>query len=157
MKWRDWLTNWGMSSLKISTPFLDMEFEPQDDDRKAAWELYIELLTRIATQRISDQDGDEKTALDSIYSLFPTSREIIKKYGLRSQEFTKLSIVVLNQIVRPFTARWHALSLQGAFDDPEQCKNFRQELRALQDKLLVYTRMLGEMAGVERDLTTLEN
>ncbi len=134
-----------------------MEFEPQDDDCKAAWELYIELLTRIATQRISDQHGDEKTALDSIFSLFPNSREIIKKYGPGSQEFTKLSIIVLNQIVRPFTAKWHALSLQGAFDDPEHCKNFRQELRALQDKLLVYTRMLGDMAGVEEDLTKLEN
>jgi len=157
MKWRDWLADWGMSSLKISTPFLEMEFEPQDDDRKAAWELYIELLTRIATQRISDQHGDEKTALDSIYSLFPSSREIIKKYGPRSQEFTKLSIIVLNQIVRPFTARWHALSLQAVFEDPQQCQNFRQELRALQDKLLVYTQMLGDMAGIEEDLTTLEN
>ena len=47
MKWRDWLADWGMSSLKISTPFLEMEFEPQDDDRKAAWELYIELLKHL--------------------------------------------------------------------------------------------------------------
>ncbi len=157
MKWRDWLTNWGMSSLKVSTPFLDMEFEPQDDDRRAAWELYIELLTRIATQRIFDQDGDEKTALDSIFSLFPNSREIIKKYGPGSQEFTKLAIIVLNQIVRPFTAKWHALSLQDAFDDPGKCRKFRQELSILQDRLLVYTRMLGDMAGVEKDLTTLED
>jgi hypothetical protein len=157
MKWRDWLADWGMSSLKVSTPFLEMEFAPQDDDRKAAWELYIELLTRVATQRISDQHGDEKTALDSIFSLFPNSRDIIKKYGPNSQEFTKLAIIVLNQIVRPFTAKWHALSLQGAFDDPSQCQAFRQELKTLQDKLLVYTRMLGDMAGVEKDLTELED
>lgn len=157
MKWRDWLADWGMSSLKVSTLFLDMEFEPQDNDRKAAWELYIELLTRIATQRLCNEHGDEKTALDSIFSLFPNTRETIKKYGPRSQEFTKLAIIVLNQIVRPFTAKWHALSLQDAFDDSEQCKIFRQELLILQDKLLVYTRMLGDMAGVEKDLTELEN
>jgi len=80
-----------------------------------------------------------------------------KKYGPRSQEFTKLAIIVLNQIVRPFTVKWHALSLQGGFDDPEHCKVFQQELRILQVKLMVYTRMLGHMAGVERDLTELED
>ncbi len=136
MKWRDWLANWGMSSLRISTPFLDMEFQPQDEDRKAAWELYIELLTRVATQPLAQEHGDEKTALDSVYALFPTSRETIKRYGPRSREFTKIAIVVLNQVVRPFTARWHRLSLQGAFNDPGQCTAFRHELAALQERLL---------------------
>ncbi|MGH8547277.1 MAG: hypothetical protein ACRERU_01490 [Methylococcales bacterium] len=156
MKWRDWLANWGMSSLRISTPFLDMEFEPQDEDHKAAWELYIELLTRVATQPLSYEHGDEKTALDRVHALFPTSRETIKKYGPRGQEFTKIAIVVLNQVVRPFTAKWHRLSLQGAFNDPVQCTAFREELAALQEKLLAYTRMLGDMASIEEDLTQIE-
>ena len=48
MKWRNWLENWEMSSLKISTVFLEMEFSPRDEDKSAAWELDIELLTRVA-------------------------------------------------------------------------------------------------------------
>ncbi|MCI0734349.1 MAG: hypothetical protein L0Y38_11085 [Methylococcaceae bacterium] len=156
MKWRDWLANWGMSSLRISTPFLDMEFKPRDEDRKAAWELYIELLTRVATQPLAQEHGDEKTALDSIHALFPTSRETIKKYGPRSREFTKIAIVVLNQVVRPFTAKWHRLSLQGAFNEPIRRTEFRQELAGLQETLLRYTQMLGNMAGVEEDLTRIE-
>ncbi|MFK7891999.1 MAG: hypothetical protein AB8B63_14380 [Granulosicoccus sp.] len=48
------------------------------------------------------------------------------------------------------------LKLQGAFSDPTQCHQFRAELRALQDVLTTYTRMLGEIAGVEKDLRNLE-
>ena len=49
MKRRDFLEKWGLSSLKINLGFLETEFEPKDPDRAAAWELYVELLTRITT------------------------------------------------------------------------------------------------------------
>ena len=42
------------------------------------------------------EDGMEKTALGSVYSLFPITREIIKCNGRGCAEFTKLAIVVLN-------------------------------------------------------------
>ena len=58
MKWSKWIEQWDMTSLKIKTPFLDMEWKPQDEDKAAAWELYIELLTRITTQPLDDTHGD---------------------------------------------------------------------------------------------------
>ena len=145
-----------MTGLKIKAPFLEMEWQPQDEDKTAAWELYIELLTRITTQPLAPDHGDEKTALDSIYSLFPVTREVIKHNGRHCIEFTKVAIVVLNQRIRPFTAKWHNLSLAGAFRDEGQCQKFRDELRVLQAELRVYTKMLADMAGVE-DLTELED
>jgi hypothetical protein len=155
MKWNKWLENWDMTSLKITTPFLEMEWNPSEPDKVAAWELYIELLTRITTQDLSTKEGDEKTALDSIYSLFPTTRLIIKNNGRDCIEFTKLAVVVLNQKVRPFTAKWHRISITNGFADPEVCAQFRTELRELQKILRTYTSMMAEMAGVE-DLTKLE-
>ena len=113
MKWRGWLKKWNMTSLKVKAGFLEMEFSPKDTDKNAAWDLYIELLTRITTQTLKIEEGDEKTALDSIYSLFKTTRNVIKKYGRGCFEFTKIAIIVLNKIIRPFTAKWHKLSLQG--------------------------------------------
>ena len=156
MKWSDWLENWGMTSLKIKAPFLEMEFQPQDEDKAAAWEMYIELLTRITTQPLAPEHGDEKTALDSVYSLFPITRQILKNNTRNCMEFSKIAIVVLNQVVRPFTAKWHRLSLQGAFEDPEKNLGFRNELNSLQEQLRKYTRMLSDMADVE-DLTVLED
>ncbi|WP_421189398.1 hypothetical protein [Aeromonas enteropelogenes] len=155
MKFKKWLENWDLTSLKITAPFMEMEWSPQDEDKEAAWEMYIELLTRITTQSLAPEDGDEKAALDSIYSLFPITREIIKRKGRHCIEFTKIAIVVLNQIVRPFTAKWHKKSINGDFSDPKTNEEFRQELSALQQILVRYTQMLASMAEVE-DLTKFE-
>lgn len=112
----------------------------------------MELLTRVSTQYLEPELGDEKTALESIHQLFDLTRNIIKSNGRLCIEFTKIAIVVLNQVMRPFTAKWHRLSLNGAFSDIKKCKEFRQELEQLQAKLGIYTKMI---AGVE-DLTELE-
>lgn len=156
MKWSKWLEKWDMTSLKIKTPFLDMEWKPQDEDKAAAWELYIELLTRITTQGLHEDHGDEKTALASIYSIFGITRDVMKNNGRHCIEFTKIAVVVLNQVVRPFTAKWHRLFMKDAFNDPNSCVEFRNELEELQVHLRVYTKMLADMAGVE-DLTELES
>lgn len=156
MKWGEWLEKWSMTSLKVTAGFLAMEWKPQDADKAAAWELYVELLTRITTQPLDPTHGDEKTALDSVFALFPLTRQILKTNTRNCMEFTKIAVIVLNQIIRPFTAKWHRLSLQNAFNDANQCKEFRKELAVLQEKLHIYTRMLADMAGVE-DLTKLES
>jgi hypothetical protein len=154
MKLRDWLERWGMSSLKIKTGVLEMEWEPKDPDRKAAWELYVELLTRIATQDLAPDHGDEKTALDSIFKLFDLTRQTLKAHH-GCDEFAKIAVAVLNQVIRPFTAKWHKLSIGGSFGDTARCEDFRAELAALQKTLRSYTKALADMAGVE-DLTSLE-
>ena len=156
MKWKEWLENWSMTSLKIKTPFLDMDWNPKDADRDAAWELYTELLTRITTQELQIEHGDEQTALESVFKIFGLTREIIKHHGRDCIEFTKIAVVVLNQIIRPFTAKWHRLSVSKAFENEKHCEEFREELSKLQATLRIYTKMLSDMAGVE-DLTELED
>ena len=115
-----------------------MEWAPQEKDKDAAWDMYIELLTRITTQRLSPDHGDEKTALESVYSLFGITRQVIRAHGRDCMNFTKIAIVILNQIIRPFTAKWHRLSLEGAFDNEDKCKRFQSELIELQNDLLNY-------------------
>jgi len=156
MKYQEWLEQWSMTSLKIKIGFLETEWQPHDVDKDAAWELYIELLTRITTQNLPPDEGDERTALESIYSLFALTRDITKHQGRHCINFAKIAIPVLNQVVRPFTAKWHGLALQGAFDDPDRQREFRRELSELQQVLRTYTKMLADMADVE-DLTELED
>lgn len=155
MKLKDWLNKWNLTKLRVNAEFLQLDIEFKDADRDAAWELYVELLTRITTQYLQPNHGDEKTALDSVFSLFKTTREILKKHGTKCVNFSKIAIVVLNQVVRPFTAKWHKKSLAGAFEHVNECAAFRKELSGLQEELRKYTHLLSDIAGVE-DLTDLE-
>ncbi len=156
MKRKEWLEKWNMKSLKIKAPFLEAEFGPSDPDKNAAWDLYIELLTRIATQELGDEEGVEKTALDSVYSIFGTTRAILKEHGRGCSEFAIIGIVVLNQKIRPFTAKWHKISSTGGFNERANKQQFREELGELQETLRTYSKMLADMADVE-DLTELED
>ncbi|MEB3318974.1 MAG: hypothetical protein VKO39_12665 [Cyanobacteriota bacterium] len=150
MKWSEWFEYWGMSSLELSAGFLKANFEPKDPDRNAAWALYVELITRITSQPLGDDEGDEETALQSIYSLFPLTREVLKKEGRYGDSFAKLAIPILNQIVRPFTAKWHRLSKAGCFQDSQRKLEFRADLVRLQAQLDIYINMLADMAGIEK-------
>jgi hypothetical protein len=156
MKFRCFLEEWGLTSLKIKAGFLDLEFAPSHPDRAAAWELYVELLTRVTTQFLPPDEGDEKSALASLYAIFPLTREILKKHGSGAGQFAKLAIPVLNQIIRPCTAKWHLLSSTGAFDDAILRTEFRTDLSAVQLQLRNYSKALADMAAVE-DLTSLED
>lgn len=144
-----------LEKIQLNAAFLQMEVSFQTADQDAAWELHIELLTRIITQPLSNESGSEQAALDSIYSLFPTTRELLRRHGRAATKFSMLAIPVLNQIIRPFTAKWHRESLNGAFENEEKCLEFRSQLSFLQEDLSNYSRLLADIAGVE-DLTYLE-
>jgi len=155
MQLRKLLEQWDLTSLKIKAPFLDMEWQPRDEDKDAAWDLYVELITRVATQRLLPDQGHEATAVKSIYDLFPLTRSTIKRHGRDCVNFTRIAVVMLNQKVRPFIAKWHRRMAAGALMDAER-QAFREELSLLQRDLRNYTRLLAELAAVE-DLTDLED
>ena len=156
MNWKSWLKKWELDNLKINAQIVEAEWSPKKGDREASWKLYIELLTRITTQALPTEAGDEQAALESIHSLFKTTRQVLKEQGQDCIEFTKIAIVVLNQVVRPFTTKWHGKNIAGDFECESECKDFREELALLQVELRKYSRALADLAGVE-DLTNLED
>ena len=155
MRFQSIFDKFELDSVKLNAKFAEIQIRFVEADQDAAWELHVELLTRIATQPLGNQVGDEQAALDSVVSLFGITREILRRHGRKTVEFSKVAIPVLNQILRPFTAKWHPRSVNGAFDDPKGCEEFRCELAAIQVHLRNFNRMLAEIAGVE-DLTDLE-
>lgn len=154
MTFSDLFRQWGLTSIKLNIGFEEMELKATEDDQTAAWDMYVELLTRITTQPFEDGVGDEETALTSVYNLFAITREILKTKGRKARDFTKVAVIVLNQVIRPFTAKWHRKKLSGAFSNEEECMIFHQDLKELQGKLICYARLLADMAMVE-DLTEI--
>jgi hypothetical protein len=149
MLWRDVLADWGVSKLQLKLGFLEMAFEPQDADRKAAWELYVELATRISTQPLPDHLGDDAKALASLYTLFQTTRDLMKRYGPGAIHFTRIGIAVLNRVLRPFLTRWHGVINAATPPSPVTQTEFRKQLELMRQDMLQYARVLALIAEVE--------
>ncbi|MCB1806093.1 MAG: hypothetical protein KDJ99_13390 [Candidatus Competibacteraceae bacterium] len=148
--WHDWLAERELVSLiDLPSDVTKQPWQPDEQDRIAAWELYTELRTRITTQPLHYLAGEEAAALTSIYQLFPETRAIIRKYP-KSSHFATLSVFVLNQVVRPFTAQWHKWKLEGHLDTEDTRHDFRRELNALQVKLRRFMTLLGHLAQGDR-------
>jgi hypothetical protein len=88
-------------------------WEPNDAERRAAWELYVELITRVAVVPLTG--GLLREALTSFYALFGISRDILKRYGPDVAEpkptgqynLGYLTVALLNFTIRPLLSRWH--------------------------------------------------
>lgn len=150
MKWRDLLADWGVAKLQLSAGFLDLEFAPTDHERRAAWDLYVELATRVSTQTLDDAEGVDAAALSSLHALFGVTRGVLKQYGPGAHHFARVAIAVLNQVLRPFLSRWHGrLDDKGQLPESERAA-FRAELREVQRQLTGnYVRVLATLADVE--------
>ena len=110
-----------------------------DPDKAAAHQFLSELNTRIATQPLPYQDGVEARALESLWEIFGQAREAMKKYpGCKA--FAAAVTKMLNEDLRPFTAKWHRAHQEGILNSRDGADEFRGELAEVQ-------RILREFAG----------
>lgn len=155
-----------LTKVSVSLPFGigKAEWESDPAQRRAAWSLYIELVTRIAVQRLETDQGLIREVLTSLYSLFPSTREILKQagpdVGAAPKSVGGIAIAVLNRGVRPFLSKWHP-QLQ-AWEEKRTAKlsplqherkwahaaKLRDELESLRSELETYAKALGTIAGV---------
>ena len=142
-------------------------WEPNEDEKKAAWEMYVELVTRISVVNLEQDEGLLREALSSLYTLFDTTRKILRKYGPSIAQpkrddlsFGYISVNILNTVIRPVLAKWHPILLDYENKRPESLsplehertwernRELRQELEEVRLKLIEYTDLLSEVAGV---------
>ena len=156
--------------VKLKLPFLDIEGDWKADEKEqnAAWELYVELVTRIAVERLNEEAGHLREALDSLYFLSGEIRRILKAYGPSvarpkggALSFGYIAIVVLNSVLRPFLTHWHPLlsrheksrkrtpSVQGHELKWAKNREMRKGLEAVRINLTEYSDILAEVAGVK--------
>ncbi len=159
-------------SFKISIPFLGLEGEWEVDDlqRKAAWEIYVELVTRVTVVELKPDEGILREALNSFYSLFNTTREILKRYGptiavaAKPEEMTlgHVAVGVLNKVLRPLLAKWHPIlenyekqrleniSVSDHERQWEQAATLRAEIESVRQKLTTYADVLAKVSEVSK-------
>jgi hypothetical protein len=165
-----------MANLKnvkvhLTLPFIgsvEGTWEPDEKEQRAAWELYIELITRISVSELKSDEGLLREALSSLHAIFAISRDILKKYGASIARpkgdnyisFGYLSVAILNTVLRPILSQWHPLLLDYEQKKPpevstiEHEKNWErnQELRQVLNKnrfiLIQYADLLAQVAQV---------
>ena len=149
--WEAWLKVW-----EIEDPGLDAEranefWSPSDADRALAWDIYVELQTRIAVQTLKDDEGDDATALKSIADLFNLSRDSMRQHGLECANAGTLLTAFLNQKVRGFTAKWHKQSLEEKWKDDPGAKHpkLRTALKELQPVLRTVAKALSSVSDAK--------
>lgn len=157
-------------SVNLKTPFLNIQGEWQADEREqnAAWELYIELITRISVIKMNQDEGLLREALTSLHQIFSETRQILKKYGPEiakpkskgTLSLGHIAVVVLNKVIRPVLSKWHPLLMtyestrkqdESPFDHENkwmQNKELRDVLSELQDTVKEYAALLAKGAGI---------
>jgi hypothetical protein len=158
--------------VSLNLPFglggVEQTWEPDDDERRAAWELYVELATRIATVPLERDTGLAREALSSLYTLFGTTRAILRQYGPGVAQpkmdggasFGTLAVTVLNGAIRPLLSTWHPPLQDWEDQRPEEVTRVAWEqqweridqLRAAIDEVRAtvdqYAALLAEVAEV---------
>ncbi|MEU2630864.1 hypothetical protein [Kitasatospora sp. NPDC007106] len=154
--------------LNLKVVEISGTWEPNDAERRAAWELYVELVTRVAVVPLRADEGLLREALSSLYSLFTTTREVLRKYGPEVAEpkkngqynFGYLAVAMLNYGIRPLLASWHPALEDWESKRPgdrsrrdhEQAwlhgEELRTALRDTRDILTTYADLLATACGV---------
>lgn len=157
--------------VKLSLPYLaDVEgtWEPDEQERAAAWEMYVELITRVSLEHLRPDEGLLREAFSSLYTVFDATRQILRKHGPTvavpkggySMSFGLIAVSVLNGALRPVLTRWHPLLLDYENARPVEHSPYEYELRwkhydqvrntlnNLRDVLAEYADVLARVAGV---------
>lgn len=137
----------GLFGKEFLDVYGDHDWLVDDPNKAAAHQFRTELVSRIATARLSYGRGVEKRALLSIVELFKRAREITAE-NVGCGTFEIMVWHALNSAVRPFTAKWHPLSENGALDALDSSDDFRAELYRIQDLLRELERGLAMLEGV---------
>jgi len=155
-----------LKKVSVSLPFGlgSAEWQSDDTQRRAAWSLYVELVTRIAVQSLELDEGLLREALNSLYSLFGTTRQVLKEagpdVGASHNSVGGIAIAVLNRGLRPFLAKWHPRLQAWEVERPTDRSpkdhelqwveelELRTALDDLRQDLEKYSLALAEIAGV---------
>ena len=150
-----------LTEVKITVPQVsELTFVVNNDARQVAWKLYVETVTRISTQPLTDEEGFIREALTSLYGLFATTRDTLKASRPSvpvsgGQTVEHLAVTMLNHELRPFLAKWHPRlreyekahpgGSESAWPDNTACRN---ELRHVQAHLVTFALGFARLAGV---------
>lgn len=148
--------------LFIEPPQPDSEgWSPLQAEKQAAWEIYVEMVTRVPMITLENDQGLLREVLASFYTLFQITRTILRQLGPIQVErsVSHLAVNMLNLALRPFLSRWHPLLKDyedrrpvavGTLEYERQWEHYealRLALITLRPTLMSYADAFAKIAG----------
>ncbi|RAJ68769.1 TIR domain-containing protein [Streptomyces sp. Amel2xB2] len=133
-------------------------------ERAAAFDLQVELVTRVGVQPLATEQGSLREALTSLYSLFATTRDVLHRVAGETAgpiELPGIAASLANELLRPFLATWHAALQEHEAVRPadvgpiaherrwERSAEMRAELAALNAPLTSAAKKLATLCGTD--------
>ncbi|MFE2377510.1 TIR domain-containing protein [Streptomyces sp. NPDC059398] len=133
-------------------------------ERTAAFDLQIELITRVGVQPLEPDQGSLREALNSLHSIFGTTRQVLHRMAAENPTgaaLPHLASALANTHLRPFLSTWHtALQIhEAACPDGmspveherlwARSGEMRAALDALQEPLGSVAVSLAELSGTD--------
>ncbi|WP_217161921.1 toll/interleukin-1 receptor domain-containing protein [Streptomyces sp. AC512_CC834] len=137
---------------------------PSPLERAAAFDLQVELVTRVGVQPLPRDHGSLREALTSLHSLFATTRELLHRVATETATPLTLPGIaarLTNTHLRPFLTTWHpALQEHEAVRPPEvspveherrwkRSPDMRADLAELQQPLTSVAKDLAGLCGID--------
>jgi hypothetical protein len=109
--------------FNLNLGFVSIGGEFEEDDRQCAWELYCELISRVAVSgKIDDLEKLDFSgevyaeSFESLYRFFQEARQIMRRYPVGTINFDQAPqdhlgffiASLLEVIIRPFLEKWRA-------------------------------------------------
>src|SRR5260370_14059630 len=149
------IEDWRLEQVEIQ----GLKFISSGMQRRVAWNLFVQISTRIATQPMPEDSGDDGVALTSLYELFQLTRKTISEMEptptATGETVETYALDMLNSDLRPFLSKWHPrwdsfLKSRVTSDTNwSMHTEFRVDLRQLQQQITKRARGLAEIAGVK--------
>ncbi|MFB7931969.1 TIR domain-containing protein [Streptomyces sp. NPDC056039] len=133
-------------------------------ERAAAFDLQVELVTRVGVQPLPPNHGSLREALTSLHSLFATTRELLHRVATETATpltLPGITAKLTNEHLRPFLTAWHpALQEHEANRPPdispaeherrwERSGDMRADLDALREPLTSVAKDLATLCGID--------
>lgn len=122
-----------------------------DLERSAAWETFIEIITRISSPKQDFSKRDVACELDDLEELLNKMRDILKKYGpsigkadgVHDLSFAHLALTMINVVLRPVLLKGVKIN-DTNLNNQDICK----ELDRVYAVLIDYCNILAQGADV---------
>jgi hypothetical protein len=137
---------------------------PGPVERAAAFDLQIELVTRVGVQPLPPGEGSLREALTSLHTLFATTRKSLHQMAAEGNTPVALPGIasrLINEHLRPFLTTWHTELQQHEASRPADVSSIRHEqlwdktaqmrtdLAALRAPLTAAAHDLGRLCGID--------